>query len=149
MKQGIYFSISHDVFHSFVSLVRQNAALSGYGLTPSTIHTHFNTLKKKASGKHCGKTWNCFFEFMTVSKCYITEWVNPFPNKPRILRVCIASFLKTLKEKEKLLITSNFSFSHSVFYLLENFLPFSSSLKLSSANSFSLEESKICCLGKG
>ena len=31
----------------------------------------------------------------------------------------------------------------------ENFLPFSPNLKLSSANSFSLEESKICHLGKG
>ena len=32
---------------------------------------------------------------------------------------------------------------------LETFLPFSSNSKLSSANSFSLEASKICCLGKG
>ena len=32
---------------------------------------------------------------------------------------------------------------------LENFLPFSSSLKLSSANSFSLEEPKIGGLGNG
>ena len=32
---------------------------------------------------------------------------------------------------------------------LENFLPFSSNLKFSSANSFSLEESKICHFGKG
>ena len=32
---------------------------------------------------------------------------------------------------------------------LENFLPFSSNLKLSSANSFSLEESKLHRLGKG
>ena len=32
---------------------------------------------------------------------------------------------------------------------LEDFLPFLSNLKLSSANSFSLEESKICRLGKG
>ena len=32
---------------------------------------------------------------------------------------------------------------------LENFLPCSSKWKLSSANSFSLEESKIRCLGKG
>ena len=30
-----------------------------------------------------------------------------------------------------------------------SFCQFSSNLKLSSANSFSLEESKICCLGKG
>ena len=35
------------------------------------------------------------------------------------------------------------------FTRLENFLPFLSNLKLSSAKSFSLEESKICCLGKG
>ena len=32
---------------------------------------------------------------------------------------------------------------------LDNFHPFSSNLKLSSANSFSLEESKICCLVMG
>ena len=41
---------------------------------------------------------------------------NPFPNKPWFLRVCSAGLLKTLWEKEKLLVTSNFSFSHSVFY---------------------------------
>ena len=32
---------------------------------------------------------------------------------------------------------------------LENFMPFSSNSELSSANSFRLEESKICRLGKG
>ena len=42
--------------------------------------------------------------------------LNPFPNKPWFLRVCRISLLKTLWEKEKLLVTSNFSFSHSVFY---------------------------------
>ena len=41
---------------------------------------------------------------------------NPFSNKPRFLRVCNTSLLKTLWEKEKLLVTSNFSFSHSVFF---------------------------------
>ena len=41
---------------------------------------------------------------------------NPFPNKPWFLRVCSTSLLKTLWEKEKLLVTSNFSFSHSVFF---------------------------------
>ena len=41
---------------------------------------------------------------------------NPFPTKPWFLRVCSTSLLKTLREKEKLLVTSNFSFSHSVFY---------------------------------
>ena len=42
--------------------------------------------------------------------------INPFPNKPWFLRVCSTSLAKTLWEKEKLLVTSNFSFSHSVFY---------------------------------
>ena len=42
--------------------------------------------------------------------------VNPFPNKPWFLRVCFTSLLKSLWEKEKLLVTSNFSFSHSDFY---------------------------------
>ena len=40
---------------------------------------------------------------------------NPFPNKPWFLRVCSTSLLKTLWEKEKLLVTSNFFFSNSVF----------------------------------
>ena len=35
------------------------------------------------------------------------------------------------------------------FTLLENFLPFSSNLKLLSVNSFRLEETKIFCSGKG
>ena len=41
--------------------------------------------------------------------------LNPFPNKLWFLHVCSTSLLKTLWEKEKLLVTSNFSFSHSVF----------------------------------
>ena len=41
---------------------------------------------------------------------------NPFPNKPWFLRVYSTSLSKTLWEKEKLLVTSNFFFSHGVFY---------------------------------
>ena len=88
--------------------------------------------------KHWGKRRNCLlraiFTFSTVlskglfprgiKRCH---WVgkgkilletkfNPFPNKPWFLLVCSTSLLKTLWEKEKLLVTSNFSFSHSVFY---------------------------------
>ena len=44
------------------------------------------------------------------------KFFNPFPNKPWFLRVCCKSLLKTLWEKKKLLVTSNFFFSHSVFY---------------------------------
>ena len=60
--------------------------------------------------------------------------VNPFPNKAWFLRVCRISFMKTQWKKEKLLITSNFSFSHSVFYPFRNFTPTSSHLKSSPAN---------------
>ena len=74
---------------------------------------------------------------------------NPFPNKPWYIPVCSKSLLKTLREKEKLALTSDFSFSKSFSTLLENFLLFSSNMKLSSAKSFTLEESKICHLGKG
>ena len=49
-------------------------------------------------------------------KSIILILFNPFRNKPWFLCVCSTSLLKTLWEKEKLLVTSNFSFSHSVFY---------------------------------
>ena len=39
-----------------------------------------------------------------------------FPNKPLFLPVCNTSLLKTLWEREKLLITINFSFFHSILY---------------------------------
>ena len=42
--------------------------------------------------------------------------LKPFPNKPWFLRICKSSLLKTLWEKRKLLVTSNFLFSHSMFY---------------------------------
>ena len=42
--------------------------------------------------------------------------LNAFPNNPWFFRVCRTSLLKTLWEKKKLLVTSNFFFSHSVFY---------------------------------
>ena len=70
-----------------------------------------------------------------------------FQNKPLFLRACNSSLLKTLWEKEKLLVTSNFSFSHNVFY------PFGKrSAKLITFKIFtfklSMKESKICHLGK-
>ena len=76
--------------------------------------------------------------------------INSFPNKPWLLRVCSTSLLKTLWKKEKLLVASNFSFSHSVFYPFEEFSAIIGKIEiLSSANAFSLEESKISHLEKG
>ena len=41
--------------------------------------------------------------------------INAFPNKPLFKCVCSTSILKTMWEKEKLLVTNNFSCSHCVF----------------------------------
>ena len=41
---------------------------------------------------------------------------NPFPNMPWFLRVCRTCLMKTMWEKEKFLVTSNFSFSRIAFY---------------------------------
>ena len=66
--------------------------------------------------------------------------INPFRNKPRFLCVCSISCWKTLWEKEKLLLISNSPFPMVFSTCLENFLPFSSRLKLSSGSSFSLDK---------
>ena len=55
---------------------------------------------------------NCF-PFYTLRK---KPPLNPFPNKPWFSRVCSTSLSKTLMEKEKLLVMSNISLFHSVFY---------------------------------
>ena len=47
--------------------------------------------------------------------CQSEKLLNLFSNKPWFFCVCSTSHLKTLWEKEKLLVTSNFSFSPSVF----------------------------------
>ena len=71
---------------------------------------------------------------------------HPFPNQSLFLLVCNTSLLESLREKEKLLVESNFSFSHGVFYPFGKLSRplFSRNLKWSSANSFSLKASKIC-----
>ena len=75
-------------------------------------------------------------------------FINPFPDKPWFLRVCSTSLLKTPWEKEKLLVTSNFSFSCSVFYPFGELSAFSSNSKFV-ANFLNLEKSGLHRLGKG
>ena len=55
------------------------------------------------------RTWDLKITRPTL---YLTTTDTTRPS----LRVCSTSLLKTLWEKEKLLVTRNFSFSHSVFY---------------------------------
>ena len=56
---------------------------------------------------------------ITGRKMNFRTILNPFSNKPWFLQVCNTSLLKTPWEKEKLLVMSNFSFSHSVLYPFE------------------------------
>ena len=74
---------------------------------------------------------------------------NPFPNKPLFLRVCSTSLLKTLSKREIACNEQFLLFPQCLQTHFENFLPFSSNFKMSSANCLRMEEAKICDLGKG
>ena len=91
--------------------------------------------------------------FLTLNKTtnYMTvqDQLNPFPNKPWFLRVCSTSHLKTLWEKEKLLVTSNFSFSRSVFYLFGELAAIFIKSKIVLCQSFEYGRVKYLSFGKG
>ena len=93
------FTFSYNVFNPVQNtfhLLRQCCQLK------SKIFLCENGVNLKPPGKRCIKR-------------DVQGKSNPFPNKSRFLCVCSTSLLKTLREKKKLLVTSNFSFSHSVF----------------------------------
>ena len=75
--------------------------------------------------------------------------LNPFPNKPWFSHVCSRSLLKTLWEKEKLLITSNFSFSHCVFYPFEGLSAIFIKLKVVVCKPFEFGRIYSLSFGKG
>ena len=91
--------------------------------------------------------------FLTLNKTtnYMTvqDQLNPFPNKPWFLCVCSTSHLKTLWEKEKLLVTSNFSFSRSVFYLFGELAAIFIKSKIVLCQSFEYGRVKYLSFGKG
>ena len=67
-----------------------------------------------------GELYNKILEWSMMEAlnelCTVRMGFYPFPNKPLCLRFCSKSLSKTLWEKEKLLVTSNFSFSRSFFF---------------------------------
>ena len=72
---------------------------------------------------------------------------NPLPHNHNFQWPCIKSFLKTLREKEKILVTSIFSFSHNVFYCItQREIIILATMNLSSGNAFNLVSSTFCCL---
>ena len=77
------------------------------------------------------KSWDCLVKHL-LYKCLLYKSLENTVGKGEIAR------------KEKLLLCPAVFSTH-----LQRFLPFLSNLKLSFANPFSLEESKICRLRKG
>ena len=76
------------------------------------------------SGKQGQGHWPLQYNWNNVEICHTVnqsispleqKGFNPFPHNDTFWRPWETSLLKTLWEKEKLLFTSNFSFSHSVF----------------------------------
>ena len=67
----------------------------------------------------------------------------------RIEKNNVVNPLKTLWEMKKLLVTSNFSFSHSVLYPFGEVFTIFIKFKIAVCKLFSFEVSKICRLGKG
>ena len=59
----------------------------------------------------------CLLKVSELGKTYKDKTlVKPLPHNDTFWRPWETSLMKTLWEKEKLLVTNNFSFSHSVFY---------------------------------
>ena len=56
-----------------------------------------------------------FYQRQVINLRHILKTFNTFQNKPLFLLVCSISLLKTLWEKEKLLVKNNFFLSNSVF----------------------------------
>ena len=106
----------------------------------------------KIKGK---KNFFCFYGFLfsfeyNFSSKDPKKLVKPFPNKPWILHVYSRSrFENTVGKGEIVRNKQAFPFPAAFCICLENFLPFSGHLKLSSANFISLEVSKLYRLGMG
>ena len=84
-----------------------------------------------------GKQWRRVFNKFLWS-------VNLFPNKSWFLLSAVQVFWQNWEKKRNCLWWAISPFPTVFSTHSENFLSFSSNLKLSSANSFSLESSKIC-----
>ena len=96
------FSCFHNVFYSF-----------GQKL-------HSFTFRKRARRGVQNATLLSIYRARSINIFFVTFFpyicIYPFTNKSMLLRVYSTSLLKTLREKEKMLVTINFSFSHSFFY---------------------------------
>ena len=100
-------------------------------------------------------TLNCDLISMTFFHFFFCDFFpiifNLSQNKPWFLTVCSCrtSLLKTLWEKEKLLLSSNFSFSHSIFYLFGELSSISVKYEIVDRNFFQFGRVQSLLFGKG
>ena len=91
-----------------------------------------------------------FCSVYTSIQIYPTTYLfNPYQNKLWFLRVCSTTLLKIQWEKEKLLVTSNFSFSHNVFYLFGELSAIFIKFEIFVCKFFRFGSFKIYCFMKG
>ena len=141
---------SHRLLFSHVSaeLRGENTPERIFDSKRSRTHNHQVMSPTRSPLSHPGGAVKKEWSPLTYDSQRPSPPLNPFPNKPWVLHVYSASPLKTLWEKEKLLVTSNFSFSHSVLYPFRELYAISSNFKIVVCKLFQNKESKICCLGK-
>ena len=116
-----FISTFHNILPKFLAGFQYNQCKnidsSDRGLNPVVM-----TIQIKTRGPwwHCiaplADTWNPFITNITIRG----NWFNPLPHNPDFLLPAEKSLLKTLWEKEKMLVTSIFSFTHNVFYPSQN-----------------------------
>ena len=115
------------VFHRIENIVgkEENAGYQHFLLFPQCFHKAFTSSASKVvivwyrDNLRCIRTGSQLLMMANFTCYYLMPFaghnINTFPNKPWFSRVCSTGHLKTLWEKEKLLVKSNFSFSYSVF----------------------------------
>ena len=133
------FSFSHSVFKRLVSqgrvvgnglivvsiVLRQSISLAilrsqvrfpeagvnfGIFIGPHIRRKHWGSFQEAESREISRSCKNLF-----LNRCKINTF-NPLLHRDSFRRIKTRQLLKTLWQKEKLLVTSNFSFSHNVFY---------------------------------
>ena len=100
--------------HAFAEVRGKNTPERKVASTGDRTHNHQVMSPTRSPLSHPGGA-PCFVPCQFVQTAQ-TEMIQCFQPKPWFLRICSTDLLQTLWKKEKLLVMSNFSFTHSVFY---------------------------------
>ena len=133
------FSFSYNIFKRLIPQECQKSPLCHTRLTLSQITNFIDSSKPKVFADNSFRFDENGKKFLTFSRM-----------SPGILHVCSTSLLKTLWEKEKFIVVSNFSFSHIVFYPFGELSTIFIEFKIALCKvCLQFEASEICCLEKG